>query len=38
MAFQIFVDSSTDMPLELRKKYNIDYFRMGINVDGKDFY
>ena len=29
MAFQIFTDSSTDLSTELRKKYDIEYFRMG---------
>ena len=38
MPFQIFVDSSTDMPIELRKEFNIDFFRMGINVDGKEYH
>ena len=38
MPFQLFVDSSTDMPLELREKFKIDYYRMGINVDGKEYH
>ena len=35
MAFQIFTDSSTDLSKALRKKYNIDYFKMGIVVKGE---
>ena len=35
MAFQIFVDSSSDLSKELRKQYDIDYFRMGIVVNGE---
>ena len=35
MAFQIFVDSSSDLSKELRKQYDIDYFRMGIVVKGE---
>ena len=37
MAFQIFTDTSSGMPKSLREKYNIDYFRMGIVVDGKEY-
>ena len=35
MAFQIFVDSSSDLSKELRKQYDIDYFRMGIVIKGE---
>ena len=35
MAFQILTDSSTDLSKELRRKYNIDYYRMGIVVKGE---
>ena len=37
MAFQIFTDTSSGMPKELREKYNIDYFMMRIIVDGKEY-
>ena len=37
MAFQIFTDTSSGMPKSLRDQYNIDYFRMGIVVDGKEY-
>lgn len=37
MAFQIFTDTSSGLPKELRDKYNIEYFRMGISV-GEDLY
>ena len=36
MAFQLFIDSSSGMPKELREKYHIDYFRMGLVVDGEE--
>ena len=35
MAFQIFTDSSTDLSKQLRTKYNVDYFKMGIVVKGE---
>ena len=35
MAFKIFVDSSSDMPTALRRKLDIDYFRMGLVVNGE---
>ena len=35
MAFQIFTDSSTDLSTELRKKYDIEYFRMGFTTNGE---
>ena len=35
MAFQIFTDSSTDLSKQLRTKYNVDYFKMGIVVNGE---
>ena len=34
--YQIFTDSCSDMTTELRARYNIDYFRMTINVRGQD--
>ena len=34
--FQIFTDSSSDLTTQMRKDHHIEYFRMGINVDGKD--
>lgn len=37
MAFQIFTDTSSGMSKELREKYNIDYFKMGIVVNDKDY-
>ena len=36
MAYQIFIDSSSGMSKELREKYHIDYFRMGLNINGED--
>ena len=38
MAYQIFIDSSSDLKLEIRKEYNIDYFRMGIVINGEEKY
>lgn len=38
MAFQIFTDSSSDLNKEIRKKLNIEYYRMGIVVKGEDKY
>ena len=35
MAFQIFTDTSSGMSKALRKQYGIDYFRMGLIVNGK---
>lgn len=35
MAIQIFSDSSTDLPVEERKQYNIHYFKMSITVNGE---
>ena len=35
MAFQLMTDSSTDLSKELRTKYDIDYYRMGIVVKGE---
>lgn len=32
--FQIFVDSCSDLPADIRKKYNLDYARMNVVVDG----
>ena len=37
MAFQIFTDTSSGMPKELREKYQIEYFKMGVVVNGKDY-
>ena len=34
--FVIFTDSCSDLSTEFRKKYNIEYYRMGIVVDGKE--
>ena len=36
--YKIFVDSSSDMPTELRRKLDIDYFRMGLVVNGETKY
>ncbi len=36
MPYQIFIDSSSGMSKELREKYHIDYFRMGLNINGED--
>lgn len=38
MAIKIFTDSSSDLTPELRKEYDILYFRMSINVRGVDHY
>lgn len=35
MAFKILTDSSSDLSKELRKKYDIDYYRMGIVIKGE---
>ena len=37
MAFQIFTDTSSGMPKELRKKWGIEYFLMGIIVGEKEY-
>ena len=37
MAFKVFTDTSSGMPKELRDKYQIDYFRMGILVGEKEY-
>lgn len=34
--FQIFTDSCCDLPTEVRKKYGIEYFPMGLVKDGQD--
>lgn len=38
MAFQIFTDTSSGLSSELRKKHNIEYFRMGLIIDGKQYF
>ena len=38
MAFQIFTDTSSGMSKELRDKYNINYFRMGLVVNDKQYF
>ena len=38
MAFQIFTDTSSGMSKELREKYGIEYFRMGLNVGGRELH
>ena len=35
--YKIFTDSACDLTKEMRKKYDLDYFRMGITVDGVDY-
>ena len=35
--YQIFTDSSCDLTTEMRQKAGIEYFRMGITVDGRDY-
>ena len=37
MAFQIFTDTSSGMAKELRDQYKIDYFRMGLIVNEKEY-
>ena len=34
--YQIFVDSSSDLNRKLREEFEIDSFKMGVNVDSKD--
>ena len=34
--FQIFTDTASDMPTQLRKDNNIDYFRMGLVINDKE--
>ena len=34
--FQIFTDTASDMWPELRKEYGIDYFQMGLVINGKE--
>ena len=38
MAFQIFTDTSSGMSKELREQYGIEYFRMGLNVAGRELH
>ena len=38
MAFQIFTDTSSGLSSELRKKHNIEYFRMGLIIGGEQYY
>ena len=35
--FVIITDSTSDMPKELREKYDVDYVAMNYVVDGKEF-
>ena len=37
MAFQIFTDTSSGMPKRLREQCKIEYFRMGIVVNDKEY-
>ncbi len=37
MAFQVFTDTSSGMSKELRQKYSIDYFPMGIIINDKEY-
>ena len=37
MPFQVFTDTSSGMPKELREKYNIEYFRMGLLINDKPY-
>ena len=34
--FQIFTDTASDMPTQMRKDNNIDYFKMGLVINGKE--
>ena len=34
--FKIITDSSCDIPTEIRKEHGIDYYQMGITIDGKE--
>ena len=36
MAYQIFTDTSSGMSKSLRREYGIEYFRLGLNVAGKE--
>ena len=38
MAFQIFTDTSSGLSTDLRKEHNIEYFRMGLIVDGVQYH
>lgn len=38
MAIRLFTDSSCDLSKDLRKKHNIEYFRQGININGKEYH
>lgn len=35
--YQIFTDTASDLPTNLRKENNIEYFQMGFAVNGKDY-
>ena len=37
MAFQVFTDTSSGMPKDLREKYKIEYFMMRLIVNGKEY-
>lgn len=37
MPFKVFTDSSSGMSKELRDKYDIGYFRMGLLIEGKEY-
>ena len=37
MAFKVFTDTSSGMPKELREKYQVDYFQMGLLVGDKEY-
>ena len=38
MAFQIFTDTASALTKELREKYQIEYFRMGFLINGKEYH
>lgn len=38
MPFQVFTDTSSGLPKELREKYNIEYFRMGLLIKDEQYY
>ena len=38
MPFQIFTDTSSGLPKELREKYHIEYFRMGLLIKDEEYF
>ena len=38
MPFQVFTDTSSGLPKELRDQYNIEYFRMGLLIKDQEYF